>query len=64
MNKLIIEKLFNLQCFKFGLYKLKTNLESPFYINLRHLIAYPEIMKTLASIIYLELIQSPWQIMM
>ena len=57
MNKLIIEKLFNLQCFKFGLYKLKTNLESPFYINLRHLIAYPEIMKTLARIIYLELIE-------
>lgn len=57
MNKLIIEKLFNLQCFKFGLYKLKTNLESPFYINLRNLIAYPEIMKTLAEIIYLELIQ-------
>lgn len=57
MNKTIIEKLFNLKCFKFGSYKLKNNLESPFYINLRHLIAYPEIMKILSKMIYSDLIE-------
>ena len=48
----LVKKIFLLDCFKFGEYKLKNKMISPFYIDLRHLIAYPEIMKQLAKIVY------------
>lgn len=57
MNKIIIEKLSNLGCFKFGEFKLKTGQISPFYINLRDIISDPDILKTLSRIIYKKFIE-------
>ena len=57
MNKLIIKKLFDLNCFKFGSFQLKNNQISPFYINLRILISDPNILSLLAEIVYQELIK-------
>ena len=57
MNKIIIEKLARLGCFKFGEFKLKTGQISPFYINLRDIISNPEILKTLSTIIYKKYIE-------
>ena len=57
MNKLIIKKLFDLNCFKFGSFQLKNNQISPFYINLRILISDPNILSLLAEMVYQELIK-------
>lgn len=48
----LIKQIFLLDCLKFGEYKLKNKMISPFYIDLRHLIAYPRIMKQLATLVY------------
>ena len=50
----LIKELFNLECFKFGSFSLKNGQTSPFYINLRNIISKPEILKTIAQIIYNE----------
>ena len=52
MNKTLIKKLFNLECFKFGSFILKKGQISPFYINLRNIISEPEILKIIAQIVY------------
>lgn len=58
MNQLIIKKLFELDCFKFGTFKLKNNQVSPFYINLRNIISEPETLKILADLVYEYYIKS------
>lgn len=57
MNKLIIKKLFDLNCFKFGSFQLKNNQISPFYINLRTLISNPETLSILAELVYKKFIK-------
>jgi uridine monophosphate synthetase len=57
MNKTLIKQLFNLECIKFGSFTLKNGKTSPFYINLRNIISEPEILKTIAKIVYKEYIK-------
>ena len=57
MTKLIIKNLFDLNCFKFGSFKLKNNQISPFYINLRILISNPETLSILAELVYKKFIK-------
>ena len=57
MNKLIIKKLFDLNCFKFGSFQLKNNQISPFDINLRTLISNPETLSILAELVYKKFIK-------
>ena len=52
MNKLLIKKFFELECFKFGSFQLKNNQISPFYINLRTIISEPKTLKIIAKLIY------------
>jgi uridine monophosphate synthetase len=54
MNKTLIKQLFKLECIKFGSFTLKNGQTSPFYINLRNIISKPEILKTIAKIVYKE----------
>ena len=52
MNKFLIQKFFDLKSIKFGNFKLKSGISSPFYINLRNLISEPAVLKKLAQIVY------------
>ena len=57
MNKFLIKKLLELKSIKFGNFKLKSGIESPFYINLRNLISEPEVLKILAEELYQQKIK-------
>ena len=52
MNKYLIQKFFDLKSIKFGDFKLKSGINSPFYINLRNLISEPLVLKKLAKVVY------------
>jgi len=58
MNKFLIQKFFALKSIKFGDFKLKSGINSPFYINLRNLISQPIVLKKLAQTIYEQKIKS------
>jgi len=50
MNKQqLILKLNALNILQFGTFKLRSGLISPFYINFRHIVSYPEILKELSE---------------
>jgi uridine monophosphate synthetase len=48
----IINKLIELECFKEGNFLLKSGKESKYYIDLRILVSYPEILKDLSMMLY------------
>lgn len=56
MNKSdFILKLKEIDALKFGKFTLKSGVESPFYINLREIISYPEMMNALADLLISEI---------
>ena len=43
--------LFESKCIKFGDFRLKSGMKSPFYIDLRLLVSYPKSMQLVAKVL-------------
>ena len=51
----IIDKLVKLECFKEGNFFLKSGKQSDYYIDLRILVSYPEILKSICRLLYYKI---------
>lgn len=50
--KALAIRLFEIDAFKFGDYKMKVGINSPVYFDLRVVVSYPDVMETVASLMY------------
>ena len=48
----LIDKLYEIGSLKFGDFQLKSGQKSPFYVDLRLIISYPELLETIADMIW------------
>jgi uridine monophosphate synthetase len=52
---LLTLRLHDIGAFKFGTFTLKSGLESPFYIDLRVLVSYPDVLTLVAELMWVSL---------
>lgn len=48
----LVDELYKIGCFKFGSFKLKSGMVTPFYIDLRLLISYPDLLQKIAEALW------------
>lgn len=55
----LLKKLIELGCYKEGKFTLKSGRESSYYIDLRCLVSYPEVLKEVSALIYNKIKDTP-----
>ena len=55
----LINELIGIGCYKEGKFKLKSGIESDYYLDFRHLISYPELLNKVCELIYEKIKNTP-----